>query len=232
MIGSAALALTEHLVSMGLSDDWSFERAFAEQSGSQVTVFDPSVTGTFWLRNYASRIRNLREWRALLPPNSYLTRYREYRKFFDGEQAVHVREPVGYDDEVLKTISLDSIMSSIQGNRCFLKVDIEGAEYRILESIVQLQDRFVGIAMEFHYVDLNRHVIDKFIQDLTSHSLINIHPNNGGSVDPAGDPLLIELSWTRNDLLKPDSEANSERVRERLNSRNVPSYPDVKLRFE
>ena len=59
----------------------------------------------------------------------------------------------------------------------FLKIDIEGDEYQLLEYILQYKNKLSGIAIEFHRVDLNVKKIDKFIKDLGFY-ITNIHINN------------------------------------------------------
>ena len=38
----------------------------------------------------------------------------------------------------------------------FFKIDIEGSEYELLDSILLMQDNIVGLAIEFH--DLNKNL--------------------------------------------------------------------------
>ena len=49
----------------------------------------------------------------------------------------------------------------------FLKIDIEGSEYRILDSILENQNRISGIAIEFHDCDLHLDKIKRFIDKLS-----------------------------------------------------------------
>jgi hypothetical protein len=231
VVAQSSVSATSYLVSMGLSDDWSFEEAFADEARCSVIVYDPSVTGAFWARNYLSRIRRLGGIRDLLPPSAYALRYLAYRRFFDGVRATHIRSGIGYDDDFTGSVSLQTAMDGILGDRCFLKVDIEGSEYRILQAIADLQQRFSGIVIEFHDVDLHRARIDSFVRELDRQTLINVHPNNGGRVDPTGDPLLLEMSWVRSDLFEPDVTGRCGDIARRLNRKNVPSYPDLELTF-
>lgn len=231
VVSEGSVEATTHLLSMGLSDNWSFEEAFASKRQCRLTVFDPFVTGRFWLRTYISKVLTPGGVRELMPPRPYAVKYWRYRQFFDGTYRRHVRQEIGYEDPIVGTISLPSALKEVEGNSCFLKVDIEGAEYRILSDAVALQDRFVGVVIEFHDVDLHRTRIDEFIRDMSRHVLINVHPNNGGRTDPEGDPLTIEATWVRKDLFQPRSPGESLRALDALNAPNVPSLRDIKTSF-
>ena len=77
----------------------------------------------------------------------------------------------------------------------FLKVDIEGYEYQILDEIVACSDRLSGLVIEFHLVSKNKEKIEKFLTEIKLE-LIHIHPNNN-RLDDEGDPKAIELSFSK-----------------------------------
>lgn len=65
-------------------------------------------------------------------------------------------------------ISMLSVFESAKAqNRSalFLKIDIEGFEYRILDEIIQYSDILTGVVIEFHDCDLHMHRILKFISE-------------------------------------------------------------------
>ena len=79
----------------------------------------------------------------------------------------------------------------------FLKVDIEGAEYRILDDILEYQNIFTGIVLEFHDVDFHKQKIKSFIDSLKL-DLTHIHANNSSIIDMQNDPTCIELTFEKN----------------------------------
>jgi FkbM family methyltransferase len=62
-------------------------------------------------------------------------------------------------------IRLKEIFDRIKHAPFFLKIDIEGSEYRILEEIIELQDFICGIVIEFHNIDLHEDKILSFINN-------------------------------------------------------------------
>ena len=79
---------------------------------------------------------------------------------------------------------------------CFIKIDIETSEYRILDELIENQEKFTGIAIEFHDVDLHLDKILKFITSLNM-TLVHIHPMNQ-ALTVNGMPIQIELSFAKN----------------------------------
>ena len=131
---------------------------------------------------------------------------------------------IGY--ESAGGVSLDAIFSTIPINsRVALKIDIEGAEYRILNQIVRHQTMISGLAIEFHDVDLHRQRISDFIQALTELEPVWVHGNNYGGVDPQGDPIVLEMSFAQ-----VASRVSGAGVQPRT-SPNDPTVPEILLRF-
>lgn len=61
----------------------------------------------------------------------------------------------------------------------FLKIDIEGAEYRILDQIVENRDKLSGLVMEFHDIDIHEEKIGSFLDAMKEDFvLVHFHPNN------------------------------------------------------
>jgi hypothetical protein len=214
----AAVERSDTLVSMGLNDDWRFERDFHRWSAPRIICFDHTVTSRFWAKYllFALMRVNLRRVRTVI----------DYRRFFARPGISHRRLMIGYDGP--GSVSLKTILRELDSDNIFLKCDIEGGEYRILDDIVANQHRFTAIVAEFHDVDLQRSRIDSFIRRLTDFTLVRTHPNNFGGTDPAGDPLVLEFTFTRSDLMS-GTDDGSQRVVER---RNNPAASDIELAFE
>ena len=63
-------------------------------------------------------------------------------------------------------IDINQILKNTLSNNIFLKIDIEGFEYRILDQILINQDKIQGLVIEFHNCDLFEDKIIKFIKIL------------------------------------------------------------------
>ena len=79
----------------------------------------------------------------------------------------------------------------------FFKVDIEGSEYRILDDLIEIQNRISGIVVEFHECDLHISKITDFVNRLRI-PLVHIHINNFGSVIKSNSlPTVMELTFSK-----------------------------------
>lgn len=200
VVSRRVLESTDLLVGLGLFDDWRFEAAFKAAAGCDVVCYDHTVDTAFWAKRFLFDAAAI--LRGRFERLEGALRFRDYGRFFDGRTARHVRRKVGYDGP--SSVSLRSILADAAAVRIFLKIDIEGSEYRILEQILPQADRIVGIAVEFHDVDLHRDRITNFIAAAAGrYQLVHVHANNFGGVDPAGDPLVLEMTWIRRDLAGP-----------------------------
>jgi hypothetical protein len=106
-----------------------------------------------------------------------------------------------------------------------LKVDIEGWEYGILDQIVEWQDSFSGLVIEFHDVDTNKAKIQSFLDELRRLRVVWIHGNNLGGTDTDGDPVVIEMA-----LAVPSSDEFSD-MPHALDVPNNPDQPELTLAF-
>lgn len=202
---SRILEETGGLLSFGLSDEWQFEVEFSQKSGMRVAVFDPSVNFSFWVRKFLASIyyglktldysRFCRGLRIL-----------DYLRFFDGKRHKHFRVGIGYPGR--GDISLQTaIQLADLDEPLFLKMDIEGWEYRVLSDLVLLSDRFTGFAIEFHDVDLHERRIFEFIRAIEDNFLlVHFHPNTHTTVGYNDSALVIELTFMNKSLLKPNEQ--------------------------
>jgi hypothetical protein len=93
----------------------------------------------------------------------------------------------------------DSIESVLQGTSVFLKCDIEGDEYGLLDSLIANTQRFTGMVIEFH--DVNQ--LDKFDQIANfigkiDQKLVHVHANNNSYIETPEEfiPSCLELTFS------------------------------------
>lgn len=92
---------------------------------------------------------------------------------------------------------MDEIFKEVGNDRIYLKIDIEGSEYRLLNTIVKYQNKITGIVMEFHDCDLHQNKIKKFIDQLDLN-LVHIHANNWGPLElDTYFPTVLELTFSK-----------------------------------
>lgn len=93
--------------------------------------------------------------------------------------------------------NIDDIIQDSVG--IFLKCDIEGSEYDILDSLIKYSNRFSGIVLEFHHV--NRYELFNELTAFISkidQKLVHVHANNNSYIETPTDiiPDCLELSFT------------------------------------
>lgn len=108
------------------------------------------------------------------------------------------------------TVTLDDYCANIApGSDLLLEMDIEGAEYRVLQSTSdELMRRFRIMVFEFHSLtslftpfgfEQISSVFDKLLR---THAVVHIHPNNAGPTftkNDIGIPPFLEFTFHRRD---------------------------------
>lgn len=140
-----------------------------------------------------------------------------------------------------KVTNLTEIVSDFpQGQEFLLKMDIEGAEWEVLESISKMELlRMKQIIAEFH--DLIAMILerrtDKFLEILNrlrpDFALVNYHPNNHGLTMQLGGfqvSDVVELTFIRRDLMTNDTllgngNARINNMPNCLSKADVRSFP-------
>jgi hypothetical protein len=121
-------------------------------------------------------------------------------------------------------------------NNIFLKLDIEGGEYELLEYLTQQQvERFKQIVIEIHdpYLSIRFDLIKKLF---IGHKLIHLHANNCcGTVNVFGIdmPRIVELTLIRNDAI-PEHKIlthNISNLPTNIDFPNLRLKPDIQLTY-
>lgn len=140
----------------------------------------------------------------------------------------HIQKHVSTEDTDT-TANIATILAAVPMNT-FLKCDIEGGEYAILDDIIRYSYKLTGAVFEFH--DLangqNLGLLADFMTKLQMR-LIHTHVNNYGYYNsPQGIiPTVIEVSFTSsNNVTLEDVTLPHE-----LDSPNNPQAPECKLSF-
>ena len=228
LVCAESLKRSHLLISLGLSNDIEFEVQFSKIVGSPTDCYDHSVNSGFWTSFFLINIgRIIFDKKKTLKKfiNHDLKSYRTFKKFFKNERHTHFQKKVGYKD---KEISLEQIIEKHDFKKnIFIKIDIEGSEYRILDDLIKYQNLFCGCVIEFHDIDLHMDKITKFV-DKFNLRIVHIHPNNNASLDWDNNPTVIELSFSKSPT-KIDDNLTLPNI---LDNPNNARLPDIKLEFK
>jgi FkbM family methyltransferase len=154
-IRTANLNSDSVVYSAGIGRDISFEHALADQYGMKVILLDPSPTGIETMKNKKNQ-RDLFDFLPvalaghngdlfLSPPGNP-----EEGSWVSETKQVTMDES---DTNLIKVKceSISSLMFKYNHSHIdLLKIDIEGAEYAVLESVLDSGARIIQIAVEFH----------------------------------------------------------------------------------
>ena len=94
-------------------------------------------------------------------------------------------------------LSLSKVMEGKKN--IFMKIDIEGSEYRILDEIINQKKKITGLVIEFHDYDLNKEKIYQFINSIDL-KLIHININELGGISIDNHPLVVELTFSKDPI--------------------------------
>jgi hypothetical protein len=232
------------LLSLGVKQDWSFERAFvAANAQTRVIGVDPSVGPALFARQILSnaagvvaaaltgRRRERRRHAAVF------SRSIDYFRFF-GRRHRHLRRRVVGTPRAGSDVSLDDLLESVAQAPplgVVLKMDIEGGEYDVVPHVAAHAARFACVVVEFHGIGRRpARFVDAITALESGFRIVHVHGNNYGEYVPAvGLPDVLEVTWLSTELMPGTPPPSPHRYpRAGLDWPNTPSRPDIELGFD
>ncbi len=222
------------IIAMGISNDWSFEEQCREINRRlRVEGYDHTISAYIFRRKVLSAwLRAVRGKAGWDDMHKKAHTARAYRAFFSGEFAVHHKEMVGDPQKHRGAASVDTMFARVPKGQVFLKIDIEGSEYEIIDNLLAYADRVTGLAMEFHETDTRRQTFVNAVKKLQQHfDLVHLHANNYGPLAADGLPVSLEISF-----IKKQQPTETPRLRNSLpiaglDTPNNPALPDYAMQF-
>lgn len=227
------LAETDCLISMGIRDDWSFESDFISLN-KNVTVhaYDHTVSEDIFRRDViASAVKSLVGMSTIHTVLERAKKLKSYRAFFR-RHAVHYKERVHNRIDNEYDADFQKILSRINSGNVFIKMDIEGSEYRVIDDILSNSENIIGMVIEFHDTDPLRQVFVESVKKLTSvFEIVHMHANNFSKPARDGLPEVVELTF-----IKRDRCLSSKRISDLpvpgLDHPNDPFQQDYRIHFQ
>jgi len=141
--------------SLGVGDDISFDLSIIENFGSEVHAFDPTPSTVSMLANITLPDRfHFHPW-AITARDGTLKFYPRVRR--DGSRSemmyTMIAEEDSSDDAIeVPTFCLSSVTTKLGHSQIdLLKIDIEGAEYEVLEGLLNSPIKPRQLLVEFHH---------------------------------------------------------------------------------
>ncbi|MFM8768170.1 MAG: hypothetical protein ACKOD9_10520 [Rubrivivax sp.] len=237
----SALMAAQQLISVGINDDWSFEQASTGLNPAlRLTGVDATTTPWYVLRRgFRFRVEYLLAWvtgrraktdflKTRMPSVSAYRRFWAQHTLILKMLAPHTSATTVCLAELMK---LPPGSTQEAGSRVFLKMDIEGAEYALLDDIVSAAPRLTGLAMELHDLPAHRDRVIQFCAALRPHLvLVHLHANTYDGVDPVTAlPKVVEATWVSRRLAAEGLPATQALPRPGLDQPSKYSHQPVHL---
>ena len=232
VLPKSVIAETEFLVSLGINDDWSFDEQFRRlNSDIPIHAYNYSISKKVLMKRTVETA--LRACIGKAPVGEVRRGFRavqSYGSFFQGS-ARHFKERVFNRAEGSLDVTLNTVLGRTKSDRVFLKIDIEGDEYRLIDPILEASGRIVGMAIEFHNTDPLRMVFVSSVRRLQEHfEIVHLHANNFQGVAADGVPEALEITFVRKSARRSSERRTSLPIPE-VDSSNNPATRDYRLRF-
>lgn len=198
LVSQSDINMSDVLISLGIGEDWSFEEDLADIKNIEVFSYDASINQKIFFQRFIKSL--LLSVLLLRNPKitiHYLRVFLNYKKFWGQPQNHWISKFVGINTSTSNYCTLSTILDGTKHKNIFLKIDIEGSEYRLLNTLILNQDRISGLVLEFHDCDLHINSIKSFIENF-SLQLVHIHANNSAPIRlDDGLPLVLELTFSK-----------------------------------
>lgn len=243
VVPRSAITRAKTLYSFGVNDDISFEAAAIKINPAlSIHCYDPSVDTKILsaraLKLLAKGVIQGATGKPLsaLRDFSYPRRVVEFAGFFRQPNVHFVKKKVWYASSDT-SICLDEIFSrhARPDDLVFVKMDIEGSEYRVIRQIFPYLDGISGIAIEFHDVDIHLEKIAAIVEELKRKFYVaHVHGNNiTGYVHDTNIPMTLELTFTSKALYDDVPPLSDETYpRAGLDWPNHHAQPDIPITFD
>ena len=194
LIEKKSLENTQSLISLGISDDWSFEEDFLKKNKNiSIKCFDDVLDKKFLLKRIIIQLLFVFYNRNFFILKKYISIYFSF---------LSLKKKIQFNKKKISYNDLSKILNK-EKNNIFLKIDIEGGEYRILDDLLLNQKKIIGLVIEFHDCDLHREKILKFLRSFNL-TLVHIHGNNFAERDLNNDITVLELTFSKNPVQVSD----------------------------
>jgi hypothetical protein len=203
---------TSTLLSLGINDDWSFETDFKKKRSVSSLYVDSNTSFIFLLKIFAKKFIFFFYYKITDIIHSFLQLFR----FILIKKKI-INKYISYGDIHYFTKTLTPPF--------FLKIDIDGSEYRILKDLLEIKKKLSGLIIEFHNIDLFMGNIKYFVKNI-GLKLIHVHANN--TLEHVTKTNVIELTFSKNPILI-NSTINLPHL---LDQKNYIKNKEIKILFK
>lgn len=238
VIPARSLDAVEHLISIGISDDWTFEEEAARRSPAiRIDGYDRTSGSLVFLyygvRDLVSLMQGKNPKKFSHRILKWLKLSYKFRVFWCRRHSFH-RKWVVLSKESPKEIDLASVFARVpQSSILALKIDIEGNEYAmsqiVLEEMTRRANQIQLVVMEFHNTIIMRQEFLNFVESISKLlPIVHIHGNNFGQIGQDGFPEVVEITFAAQQYV---SDEKTLKFPHHLDSPCNPTEPDIAFSF-
>lgn len=223
------LKKTKYLLSFGVGDNWSFEKACLKKNPKIIIkMFDYSIDIREFYKLFFKHIRRFFTLRSNFEniKNTFkiLNNYNNFKKFFKKKNIEYYPNKITQLSESKLEKSLIDILNSIEG-KIIIKCDIEGNEYDLFYNLNYPLKNVEIIIIEFHWIEKNFNKFKKIILQLKKNfEIAHFHVNNNSILEKFDKmPDYIELTF-----FKKKNKLNSKkRYHFPIRNLDFPNNPNI-----
>jgi len=230
------ISKTNHLVSFGMGDEFSFEIDFLKHNNKNtLQIYDHTVNHKNYILNILKIFRRFATFRKNFKQLRFaISRYLVFIKFINNTKVNFFPLKITRKINNKKEADLNMVFSKINEsiNNVCLKIDIEGDEYFILDDVIKYSQNVNILIIEFHETDSKKEMfLNSMVKLLKIFDVIHIHGNNHDGVQSDGFPNVVEISLiNKKNNLNYTNHSSSFPIRN-LDFPNDPGSPDIEINF-
>ena len=235
VLSERAVLLTEAMISMGINDDWSLEAEVLQLKPEiKLDAYDHTISSMKFRRELKNEMYKLLFFRS--SPVRVWTKVKKYYGYvtFFKKSVTHYQnrifDRINYEYDTTINLCFEKIHAD---KNVFIKMDIEGAEYRALPQLLAFSPRIHMLAIEFHETAPHRKKFEEIIKALQEYfEIVHIHGNNDGGVAEDGLPETLEITMLNKMLLKYPLTYRNVLPIPNLDAPNAAELADLPLIFK
>ena len=158
-----ALDRINHLISFGMADEFSFEIDFLNHSKfNTVQIYDYTVNHKKYIYEIFKVFRRIITFRKkIIDLKNALIKYYNFLKFIRNKRVKFYPLKISKEIKSDVDINLNGVFTLINKkiNNIGLKIDIEGDEYNLLDSVLDNSNRINFLIIEFHNIGNNKEIL-------------------------------------------------------------------------
>ena len=223
---------TNLLVSLGYGYNHEFEKALINQFSNikKAYLFDGSASFLFVCRQALGNLILF----IFKKKNSLRVSFEnliDYVKLWSNRRLKFYSIYIGNSEGYLQYSEISNFVEFSTDREIFLKIDIEGGEYEILDDILLQSDKIVVLIIEFHNIVKMTDAFNELLFRIKSvFHLLNVNINNNSILSASSYPSVVELTFVNKKTISSKEELQGTSYND-LNSGCDPNLPDFYFVF-